>query len=100
MDALMKTPSATPTSTVGKSKAIYYVSSRPEAYEIFGEVGHDEARCFGETIARHAAQHFPSIEFKVDDAWHAHQPGMEHVGIYIESHWQGWITTCHGRTIP
>jgi hypothetical protein len=71
-------------------KPIYYVSARPEAYEIWGEVGRDEARMLGELIAKRAAQHFPNIEFRVDEVWHDHLPGMEPVAAYIDSHWQTW----------
>lgn len=77
-----------------QSKPIYYISNRPEAYEIFGEVPHEAAHCMGETIARQAALRFPDIEFRVDSTWHAHQRGMEKVTAYIESHWQHWVTTC------
>lgn len=70
---------------------VYYVSDRPEAYEICGEVGHDEAKRIGQLIAAHAGRHFPAIEFRVDSAWHSHQHGMEHVAAYIEAHWQDWV---------
>lgn len=80
-----------------KTKPVYFISNRPEAYEIFGEVPHDAAQCMGETIAKHAAAHFPSIEFRVDGDWHAHQPGMEKVTAYIESHWQHWVTSCQAE---
>lgn len=72
-------------------RPIYFVSDRPEAYEIFGEVGHAEAKRFGQLIAACAGRHFPAIEFRVDSAWHSHQHGMEHVAAYIEAHWQEWV---------
>jgi hypothetical protein len=71
-------------------RAIYYVSARPEAYEFWGEVGHDEARQLGELIARRAAERFSNIEFRVDDVWHDHPPGMELIAAYIDAHWQEW----------
>ena len=72
-------------------KPVYYVSTRPEAYEIWGEVGREEARHLGQLIARRAARHFPDIEFRVDDVWHDHLPGMALVAAYIDSHWQAWV---------
>lgn len=71
-------------------KPVYYVSTRPEAYEVCGEVGHDEAEALARMIADHAARHFPKVEFRVDDAWHMHPPGMELVAAYIDDHVQGW----------
>lgn len=72
-------------------RAVYYVSDRPEAYEIFGEVTHDEARNIGKLIAERAGRAFPDIEFRVDSAWHSHQQGVEKVAAYIEDHWQDWV---------
>ncbi|HEX8963989.1 MAG TPA: hypothetical protein VF801_13390 [Rhodocyclaceae bacterium] len=72
------------------ARPVYYVSSRPEAYEIAGEVGHAEAMTIARTIAAHAGRRFPGVEFRVDDQWHTHQPGMEKVAAYIEDHWQEW----------
>lgn len=71
-------------------KPVYYVSARPEAYEVWGEIGHDEARQIGELIAERAARRFPNIEFRVDDAWHDHLPGMELVASYIDANWSAW----------
>ena len=68
----------------------YYVSTRPEAYEFWGEIGHHEARQLGKLIAERAAERFPNIEFRVDDAWHDHRPGMELVAAYIDANWQAW----------
>lgn len=70
---------------------VYYISNRPEAYEVFGEVSLEEASRIARLISEHAARHFPGIEFWVDSRWHSHQPGMEKVAAYIESHWQGWV---------
>jgi hypothetical protein len=72
-------------------RAIYYVSARPEAYEYWGEVGHAEARVIGDLIARCAAERFPNIDFRVDDAWHDHLPGMELVAAYIDANWREWL---------
>lgn len=71
-------------------EAVYYVSNRPEAYEIFGEIERHQAHVIASAIAAHAAKHFPGVEFKVDDDWHRHQHGMEHVAAYIEANWQRW----------
>jgi hypothetical protein len=76
------------------SRGVYYVSSRPEAYETNGEISHEEARAIGQTIAERAGRRFPGVSFKVDDSWHRHQHGMEHVAAYIEANWQDW--TGHG----
>jgi hypothetical protein len=72
-------------------RPIYYVSDRPEAYEICGEIGHEEARRIGELIAARAGRQFPGVEFRVDSAWHSHQHGMEEVMAYIEARWQDWV---------
>jgi hypothetical protein len=73
-------------------RSIYFVSDRPEAYEIWGEIGHDEAARIGRLIAERAGRHFPSIEFRVDGTWHLHQPGTERVAAFIEEHLQTWVT--------
>lgn len=70
---------------------VYYISNRPEAYEVFGEVSLEESSRIARLIAEHAARRFPGIEFWVDGRWHTHQPGMEIVTAYIESHWQEWV---------
>lgn len=96
MENLTKTPGAAPSRSgarnVAAERSVYYVSNRPEAYEICGEVGHDEARDIGNLIAERAARHFPDVEFKVDSVWHSHQHGMEKVAAYIEDHWQDWVS--------
>lgn len=71
-------------------RPVYFVSTRPEAYEVYGEIGREEARAIAHTIAEHASRHFPGLEFKLDDAWHRHQHGLEHVAAYIEANWQRW----------
>ena len=76
---------------ISTERAVYYISNRPEAYEVFGEVSHDEAMDIGNLIAERAARHFPRIEFKVDSVWHSHQHGMEEVAAYIEDHWHDWV---------
>lgn len=88
--------SAVPQSRFGVRKmaaerSVYYISNRPEAYELFGEISHDEAMDIGKLIAERAARHFPDVAFKVDSAWHSHQHGMEEVVAYIEDHWQDWV---------
>lgn len=70
---------------------VYYVSDRPEAYELYGEVSLPEAKQIGKLIAQNAARAFPDVEFRVDSAWHSHQRGMERVAAYIERHWQEWV---------
>ncbi len=78
-------------------RPVYFISDRPEAYEVFGEVSHDEAKAIGRTIADRAAAHFRGIEFRIDGAWHSHPPGTERVAVYIESHWQDWAAEALGR---
>lgn len=73
------------------ARAVYYISDRPEAYEVFGEVGYEEAKHIGSLIAAEAARVFPDIDFRVDSAWHSHQHGMEEVAAFIEDHWQEWV---------
>ncbi len=73
------------------AKPVYFVSNRPEAYEVAGEVGHDEAEAIARAIVEHAGHRFPGVEFRVDGEWHSHQPGMEKVAAYIEEHWEQWI---------
>ena len=73
------------------ARPVYFVSDRPEAYEIWGEVSHDEAALIGRTIVERATQHFPGIEFRVDGGWHDHPHGLERVAIYIDAHWQRWV---------
>lgn len=70
---------------------VYFVSDRPEAYEIWGEVAPDKARHIAALIAEHAAKRFPGIEFRVDGAWHSHPPGLGPVTAYIEENWQAWL---------
>lgn len=71
-------------------RPVYFISNRPEAYEVFGEIERHHAHLIAGAIAAHATQRFPGIEFKVDDDWHHHQHGMEHVATYIEANWQHW----------
>lgn len=78
-------------------RPVYFVSDRPEAYEIFGEVGHDEAKAIGRMIVERAAARFPDIEFRIDGGWHSHPPAMDRVAVYIESHWQDWAAEALGR---
>jgi hypothetical protein len=77
-------------------KPIYYVSARPEAYEYWGEIGRDEARRIAVLIAHRAAESFPNIEFRIDEVWHDHLPGMELVAAHIDSHWQQWMADAGG----
>ena len=72
-------------------KAVYYLSDRPEAYEVWAEVSQEEAKAMAQLIAQRAGQHFPDIEFLIDGDWHAHQRGMEHVASVIEENWQTWV---------
>lgn len=78
-------------------RRVYYVSDRPEAYEVWGEVGHEEAGRIGRLIAEHAGRHFPDIEFRVDRDWHVHDGGMEHVAAYIDDHLPGWVEEATGH---
>lgn len=77
--------------TTDDGRPIYYISNRPEAYEIGAEVGHDEAILIASLIAERATMAFPHIEFRVDGVWHFHPRGTEVVTAYIESRWQEWV---------
>lgn len=72
-------------------RPVYYVSSRPEAYEYWGEIEHDQALRIAAVVARRAGQRFPRIEFRVDDQWHEHLPGMTLIAAYIDGHWLQWL---------
>lgn len=80
-----------------RNHPVYFVSDRPEAYEIWAEVSHDEAERIGRTIAAHAHEDFPEIDFRVDHEWHVHPPGMEHVAAHIDAHLQSWVNEALGR---
>lgn len=68
----------------------YFISDRPEAYEIWGEISREEACVLARLIAEHAARRFPNIEFCIDGNWHTHDQSTKLVAAYIESHWQAW----------
>lgn len=70
---------------------VYYISDRPEAYEVAGEVSHEAAMEIARIIAERAARRFPDIEFRVDSQWHSQPQGMEPVAAYIESNWERWV---------
>jgi hypothetical protein len=76
----------------GIARPVYFVSDRPEAYEYGSEIGPLEAREFARTIAEHAARRFPKVEFRIDSEWHSHDPALDPVAAYIDSHWQRWAT--------
>lgn len=75
---------------VAAARPVYYVSDRPEAYELWGEVGPDEAARIAGVIAERAGRRYPGIEFRVDHGWHDHPPALAPVSIYIEDHWLDW----------
>ncbi|MBI4984440.1 MAG: hypothetical protein HZC24_03605 [Rhodocyclales bacterium] len=79
-------------------KPVYFISDRPEAYEVWGEVSHEEAKAIARTIAEHAARHFSDVEFRIDSAWHNHGPGMGKVADYIDSNWEAWAAAVLVRT--
>jgi len=72
-------------------RPIYYVSDRPEAYDIWGEIDHQTALRIGRLIAERAGSRFPEIEFRVDAGWHRHAPGTEIVTAFIEEHLAAWL---------
>lgn len=71
-------------------RAIYHVSSRPEAYEVWGEVSKERARAIAGVIVRQAAMRFPQVEFRISEGWAEHGQGMNQVAAYIEKHWERW----------
>lgn len=72
-------------------RPIYYISDRPEAYEIWGEIDHETAARIGRLVAKRAGRRFPGIEFRVDGSWHLHQAGSEGVAEFIEAHMPTWV---------
>lgn len=88
----MKLPHETPSGTVPE-RPVYFISNRPEAYEITGEVSREEAGMLAHVIADRAAKRFPNIEFRIDGEWHNHDRSTELAAEYIESHWQTWAAT-------
>jgi len=71
-------------------KPTYFISDRPEAYEVWGEVSYEDAKAIAKTIADHAARRFPDIEFRIDSAWHSHGSGLQKVAEYIDTNWEKW----------
>ena len=71
------------------ARRTYYVSSRPEAYEVWGEVSKGEALELAREIAHHAAEHFPDVDFAIDENWHTHQAESD-IAAYIEDNWIAW----------
>jgi hypothetical protein len=71
---------------------VFFISNRPEAYEVWGEISHGEAETLARLIAARAAKRFPDIEFKIDGDWHTQDKSInvQHAAAYIESHWQSW----------
>jgi hypothetical protein len=78
-------------------RPVYYVSDRPEAYELWGEIGHDAAADIGRLVAERAGRRFPNIEFRVDGSWHLHEPGTEGVAEFIEEQLPAWVEEVLGR---
>ena len=77
----------------GHARPVYFISSRPEAYEVAGEVDLERARELAHTIAERAARRYPTVEFRIDDQWHLHDEQLTGVANYIESHWERWTRT-------
>jgi hypothetical protein len=77
-------------------RPVYYVSDRPEAYELWSEIDHEAAAKIGRLIAERAGRRFPGIEFRIDAGWHLHQPGMAEVAAYIEDHLSTWVDEAVG----
>lgn len=78
-------------------RPVYYISDRPEAYEVWGEVGPEKAGRLAEVIAEHAGRRFHGIEFRIDGNWHTHDQSMDKVAAYIEGHWQNWLADITSR---
>lgn len=74
-------------------RPIYYVSGRPEAYEVWGEITSSEAKAIATTIVRQAAARFPHVEFRVSDGWSMHGQGMNQIAAYIDKHWERWASS-------
>ena len=78
-------------------KSVYYISARPETYELWGEVDHDMARRLADLIVERTAKRFPTIEFRIDEDWHMHPSGLEIVSTYIDDHLQTWVAEVSAR---
>jgi hypothetical protein len=76
---------------------VYYVSDRPEAYELWGEVSQEQASRIGRLIAARAGEEFLDVEFRVDGAWHCHPAGSERVAEFIEDHVPAWVAEVVGH---
>lgn len=72
-------------------RPVYFISDRPEAYEFWGEVSHDEAARIGRLIAERARRRFPAFDFRIDAGWHVHPSGSEEVTAFIEGHVAQWL---------
>lgn len=73
------------------ARPVYFISDRPEAYELWGEVSHEEAVRIGRVIAERARRRFPTFEFRIDAGWHVHPVGSEEVAAFIEDHAAQWL---------
>jgi hypothetical protein len=71
---------------------VFFISNRPESYEVWGEISLGEAEVLARLIVEHASRRFPDIEFKIDGEWHTQDKSIkvQHAAAYIESHWQSW----------
>lgn len=77
--------------TESSTRPVYYVSNRPEAYELSGEVGPAMAQQLAQLIAARASRRFRDIAFEIDAEWHVHEPGMERIAAYIDDHLPHWL---------
>ena len=75
----------------------YFISNRPEAYEMAGEISAERAAVLASLIARRASECFPGIDFKIDSQWHTHDPELDGVAAFIESHWVAWAADAPGK---
>lgn len=81
-------------------RPVYYVSSRPEAYELWGEISHEDAARIGRLIAERARARFPDVEFQVDSEWHVHQRGADGVSAFIDDNLAAWVNEVTGTATP
>ena len=86
-----------PLRVVSKNRPVYFISNRPEASEVGGEVSVERAASLAAVIVQRATRAFPGIDFRIDGQWHSHDPELDRVAAYIESHWAAWASSKPGK---
>ena len=77
--------------TAPRARPIYFVSTRPEAYEIWGEIDRYTALRLARLIVERAEARFPAIDFQCDADWHVHTEETAVAAAFIEDHLPAWV---------